>query len=348
MVHPPPHGPPPVSHNGKNPIMFNCFYQYRGRSLNESLLPGPTLGASLLGVLLRFHEHSVAISGDIKGMFHQVRLIPEDWSLLRFVWRDMDREQPPAVFEWQVLPFGTTCSPCYAMFALQRHVIDHSQPGEVVRFSVEKCFYADNCLQSLPTPEEARQLVDKLRRLLSSGGFELRQWASNVPSIVNHLPKEARSDSLELWLAQDKAVSPESTLGLSWCCQMDTLGYKHRTVDYRVPTMRNIYKVLASQYDPLGFIVPYTTQAKMLVRCLWDKHRDWDDPLLPQDLLQAWNDWEDELQFLPQVTLPRAYGSAEVDQSSITREVHVFCDVSEQAYNTGAARGGRSGCRPHC
>lgn len=39
------------------------------------------------------------------------------------------------------------------------------------RFSVDKCFYVDNCLQSLPSVEEARQLVDKLRALLSSGGF---------------------------------------------------------------------------------------------------------------------------------------------------------------------------------
>lgn len=93
--------------------------------------------------------------------------------------------------------------------------------------SIEKCFYVDNLLQSLPTPETARQTVDALRELLASGGFELRQWASNLPSVVKRLPKEARSDSLELWLAQDRADSPESTLGLSWHCQTDTIGYKH-------------------------------------------------------------------------------------------------------------------------
>lgn len=48
-------------------------------------------------------------------------------------------------------------------------------------------------------------MVDELRDLLASGGFELRQWASNMPSVVEHLPKEARSDSLELWLTQDTA-----------------------------------------------------------------------------------------------------------------------------------------------
>lgn len=109
-----------VQHNEKNRIVFNCSYQFRGLNLNESLLPGPTLGASLLGVSLRFRQSTVAISGDIRSMFHQVRLLPQDRPLLKFVWRDMRRDDPPDVYEWQVLPFGTTCSPCCAMFALQR------------------------------------------------------------------------------------------------------------------------------------------------------------------------------------------------------------------------------------
>ncbi|KAK0156275.1 hypothetical protein N1851_000422 [Merluccius polli] len=325
-----------VSHNGKNRLVFNCSYQYRGQSLNDYLLPGPTLGASLLGVLLRFREHAVAISGDIKGMFHQVRLLPPDRALLRFVWRDVSRGEPPAVYEWQVLPFGTTCSPCCATFALQRHVNDHSQPDEDVRMSVERCFYVDNCLQSVPTIAEARHLVDKLRTLLASAGFELRQWASNEPEVIGHLPEDSRSASVELWLAQDKTDTPESTLGLSWLFHTDVLGYKHRQVEYGVPTMRNIYKVLASQYDPLGFILPYTTRAKVLVRHLWDKHRGWDDPLLPQELLQQWQAWEDELGVLPQVTLPRPYLPKEVDLCSLHREVHIFCDASEEVYGSVA------------
>nr|XP_061835547.1 uncharacterized protein LOC133618822 [Nerophis lumbriciformis] len=269
-------------------------------------------------------------------MFHQVRLLPEDRPLLRFVWRDLTRDETPAVFEWQVLPFGTTCSPCCATFALQLHVANHSQPGDDVSLSIERSFYVDNLLQSLPKPEDARELVDRLRGLLAAGGFDLRQWAINVPNVVGHLPKEARSDTLELWLAQDRTDSPESTLGLSWHCQTDTMGYKHRPIEYGVPTMRNIYRVLASQYDPLGFILPYITRAKMLVRRLWEKNRDWDDPLLPQDLLQAWKDWEKELQFLSQVTLPQAYITVEADESSVTRQVHVFCDASEQAYGSVA------------
>ncbi|KAJ8412302.1 hypothetical protein AAFF_G00145690 [Aldrovandia affinis] len=55
---------------------------------------------------------------------------------------------------------GTTCRPCCVTYALQKHVIDHSLPGEDVRESVKRCFYVDNHLQSLSSTDEAKKLVD--------------------------------------------------------------------------------------------------------------------------------------------------------------------------------------------
>lgn len=210
-------------------------------------------------------------------MFHQVRLLSEDQPLLRFLWRDLERERNPDIYEWRVLPFGTTCSPCCAIYALQRHVMDYSEGNEEVVESVLKSFYVDNCLQSLPTTDEAKQLIDKMRALLSAGGFEIRQWASNYPEVISHLPTEARSESCELWLTVNKTDAQESTLGLSWHCPSDKLGYRNRSLSTEEPTMRNIYRVLASQYDPLGYILPYTTRAKILVQALWVNKRGWDD-----------------------------------------------------------------------
>ncbi|XP_035990493.1 uncharacterized protein LOC118562319 [Fundulus heteroclitus] len=323
-----------VTHNGKNRIVFNCSYTYRDKNLNELLLSGPNLGASLLGVLLRFREHSIAVSSDIKGMFHQVRLLPEDRPLLRFLWRDLQRDSPPRVYEWQVLPFGTTCSPCCAIYALQRHVRDHTQPGDAVRGSIENHFYVDNWLQSFPTPDMARDVTDQLRGLLLEGGLELRQWASSRPDVIGHLPKEIRSESSEQLLNHTDMDPQEPALGLRWLCHSDSLRYKSRLLDSSPVTMRNIYKVLASQYDPIGFLTPYTTRAKVLVQQLWEKKREWDDPLLPDELLTAWQEWENELQYLDCISMPRCYVSPAMDHSAYKREVHIFCDASQRAYGS--------------
>lgn len=105
-------------------------------------------------------------------MFHQVRLLPEDKPLLRFLWRGMKREEEPTVYEWQVLPFGTTCSPCCATYALQRHVKDNSKGHEDILHLVETAFYVDNCLTSVPSADEAKTIINRMRKLLSVGGFD--------------------------------------------------------------------------------------------------------------------------------------------------------------------------------
>ena len=68
--------------------------------------------------------------------------------------------------------------------------------------ALEESFYVDNVFRSLPTAAEAKSFVDKLRDLLSAGGFEIRQWASNDQRAVSHPPTDARSESMELWLLE--------------------------------------------------------------------------------------------------------------------------------------------------
>lgn len=161
----------------------------------------------------------------------------------------------PSVYEGQALPIGTTCSPCCAVYALQRHAYDHTKPDDVVRASVDNHFYVDNWLQSFPSPDMAKNVTDEMRGLLTEGGFELQQWASNRPGVVSQLLKEIRSRSSEQLLNHTNMDPQEPALGLRWLCHSDTLCHKSRLLDSFPPTMRNIYRVLASQYDPIGFRV---------------------------------------------------------------------------------------------
>lgn len=100
--------------------------------------------------------------------------------------------------------------------------------------------------------------------------------------------------------------------------------------------MQNIYRLLAHQCNPLGFLIPYTTRAKVIVQHLWNKKRGWDNPHLPEDLLQAWHLWESELSQLSQLTLPRCDTNPRLDCSNSIHSIHVFCDASECAYGSVA------------
>ncbi|GAA6067592.1 uncharacterized protein LOC113069086, partial [Tachysurus ichikawai] len=114
----------------------------------------------------------------------------------------MQKDKESEIYEWQVLPFGKTCSPCCAIYALQRHAQEYQDDYGNLAKLVENSFYVDNCLHSSSSSDEAKEVVNVLRKLLSEGGFDLRQWACNVPSVIEHLPAEARSPNSELWLTK--------------------------------------------------------------------------------------------------------------------------------------------------
>ncbi len=169
------------------------------------------------------------------------------------------------------------------------------------------------------------KLIHSLHTTLSSVGFEIKQWASNDTKVICELPHEARSEQTEIWLSHHPSLDPlESTQGLLWNCLTDNLRYRHRAIGPTTPTMRHLYRVLASQYDPLGYILPYTTRAKIIVQHLWGNILDWDDP----NLIEAWLSWESELPSLSTITLPHCFTPQSVNPSSAVNDLHFFCDAS--------------------
>lgn len=94
--------------------VLNAAAKHDGRSLNDAIFPGPNLANDLSEVLVRFRHHSIALTGDIKDMFHQVLLPEEDWQYHRIVWRGTDNKLMDLMFTAQV--FGVACSPSNCMF----------------------------------------------------------------------------------------------------------------------------------------------------------------------------------------------------------------------------------------
>lgn len=103
--------------------------------------------------------------------------------VLRFIWRDMRREQELSVCKLQVLPFRTTCKPCCAIDVLQCHIQDNRGDLAILKDMVHQSFYVDNSLQSTCVVKDEKDL-DGQRKLHTGGGFEIRQWASNFPPVI--------------------------------------------------------------------------------------------------------------------------------------------------------------------
>ena len=74
--------------------------------MNDYWAKGPQLLNSLIGILLRFRECEIAITGDIKKMYHAVKITELDQHMHRFLWRDMNQKIEPDVYVMTSVSFG--------------------------------------------------------------------------------------------------------------------------------------------------------------------------------------------------------------------------------------------------
>ncbi len=117
-------------------VVFDCTSTFRGTSLNSELLQGPDLTNTLLGVLLRFHQDTVAVMADIDGMFHQVKVPEEDKDFLRFLWwPDGNTNYPLPEYRMTVHLFGallTSLLKGLLMIMKEKQMLKCSAPFKII------------------------------------------------------------------------------------------------------------------------------------------------------------------------------------------------------------------------
>ena len=123
--------------------------------------------------------------------------------------------------------FGAASSPACSNFAQRKTAEDNSDhfPREVVN-SVNKNFYVDDCLKSLPSTEEALQHASDLRCLLARGGFRLTKWISNSRRVLDAIPEAERAKEVKNLDLTKEDLPVERALGVRWCIETDTFGFK--------------------------------------------------------------------------------------------------------------------------
>ena len=330
----PHHGVEHVNKPGKVRMVFDATAQSEGHSLNSNLFSGPDLLNSLLGVLLRFRKHKIAVVSDIEAMFCQVRLKHKDTDAHRFLWKDDPKsDEPPDHYKLLVHIFGVTNSPCIATYALQRAAKEKADvfSSEVVE-TVLRDFYCDDLLKSYENVPKAKETSQGVITLLDNKGFNLRKFLSNEPSVLEDLPPEKLATPATSINLDDKQQTTARALGVHWDLESDCFIYNvnvNVNVDQSNPTKRSILKKTATIYDPLGLLTPITLVAKLLIQELWRDQVDWDDEV-SSSIRKKWEDWLRRLnQIASNVAVPRSL-NLEGDHQDV--QLHIFCDASEKAF----------------
>ncbi|XP_055714320.1 uncharacterized protein LOC129808566 [Phlebotomus papatasi] len=283
---------------GKIRLVLDAAAEVNSISLNNSLLSGPNLTISLTGLLMRFRIGQHGFVGDIKEMFHQVRILPEDQNYQRILWRGNSRDTFPVEYKMTVMIFGATCSPAVASYVKNKNAEEYAEEFPEATREIVENHYVDDYLGSADDETSAIKLIKDVVHVHKMGGFQIRNFVSSSPVIINGLPPDLRLPKLSVDLDFDSKF--EKVLGVWWEPLTDVFSFRNReSVDTEnLPTKRQALKTLMKQ--------------------------------LPAELCQQWKAWVAQLIHLSDVEIPRCYAPLEYRQGRV--ELHIFTDASEDAY----------------
>lgn len=321
-----------VTNKNKNKtrIVWDAAAAVNGVSLNSALMKGPDLLKSLVGILIRFREMPVALSGDIREMFHQVRVAKDDQISQKFLWRNGDISKTIDVYVMTVMTFGASCSPSLANYVKNKNAERFREIHPRAVDAIIENTFVDDWLQSIDTEEQLIEMAKIVRAIHKDGGFEMRNWLSNSKSVLNALEQQPEQDNKCI---QDPGGQHEKVLGMWWLPQSDILTFMQKFSEevfdeMIIVTKRKILRVVMSIFDPLGLLGFFVIYAKILLQEIWRSRVTWDEPI-GADEQDKWWLWVKLLPAISNVRIPRCYGFL---SSCANVQMHVFVDASINAY----------------
>lgn len=291
-----------------------------GKSLNELLLPGPKLQADIDHILIRFRFHNVALCGDIKMMFRQIGIHPDDTKFQHILWRSSSAE-PLQEYEISRLVYGMTSSSFLAQRTLRQLAADEGHRFPNAATALVQDFYMDDYVGGAPSVIAAKLLRQELTELLDAGCLPLRKWSSSHLEVIDNLPDSHKEVPLE-FSSGDPMLK---ILGLCYLPKEDAFSYRIQPFEGPA-TKRSVLSYISRCYDPLGLLCGVICRAKQFIQKLWSLHCDWDDPL-PEPLLSDWREFLLVTSTFDELRIPRCF---DTDQAVL--RLVCFSDASSSAY----------------
>ncbi|XP_043211440.1 uncharacterized protein LOC122375923 [Amphibalanus amphitrite] len=318
---------------GKLRVVFDCAAKSQGICLNDLLRAGPILTNSLIGVLCRFREGSVAFTCDVESMYHRVHVPEADSNLLRFLWfRNGDPDGEVQVFRMRSHVFGAVSSGSVASLALGCCAEEGRDVYPEAADALLRNTYVDDALCATDSVQSAVQLAHGLKELCRNGSFNMTKFTSNSPEFLKQIPVGDRGKQVKsLDLDKDELVA-ERVLGMKWDMECDVFTFQFCGGD-RPVTRRGLLSTVGSVFDPRGIVAPVVLTGRLLLQKLCVIPCGWDEPL-PEELSREWQQWLARAAEIGSVQLPRSIVGPPGE--AVSTQLHVFADASELAYSAVA------------
>ena len=193
----------------------------------------------------------------------------------------------------------------------------------------------DDYLDSCNPVDEAISRAHQVAHVHRKGGFKIRNWLSNSSEVLDSLPPGAVAQrGAELAFGEEELAR---VLGVIWLPESDILTFSTNLprLDSRLisgkkqPTKREVLKLIMSVFDPLSLLAVMTIRGKILMQDIWRSGLEW-DAKLPENFMKKWTTWLEDVREASKIGIPRCYALGIGESQDV--QLHVFCDVSEQAF----------------
>jgi hypothetical protein len=245
-------------------------------------------------VLVRGRFHPIALAGDLRKAFLQVRIKEEHRDALRFHWlRSVDSNEVETLRFTRAL-FGLGPSPFLLGGVIEQHLAGWSEKLPESVAEISRSLYVDDLISGAYNVTKAQDLKSDATKVFADASFELHKWHSNEPELEDYCQKPDIVEETTYAKQQLGSTAKEcKLLGLAWNKDEDTVSVVFP--DKRAnPTKREILGKLARVYDPLGLVSPMTLQGKLIFREACESKIPW-DASLPEKLAKLWEKWESSL-----------------------------------------------------
>ncbi|GFX78363.1 integrase catalytic domain-containing protein [Trichonephila clavipes] len=190
-----------------------------GFSLNSIILNGGIIQQDLFSIVSRFRKHEYAFSADIKKMYRQILVDPNQRDLQRIMWKT-SADAPVKTYKLATITYGTVSAPFLATRTLRALADEEKAEFPDAADVICNDSYMDYILSGESTLKVAKKLQTRLSQLLQRDGFELHKWVSNIPELLKDLSASSYVFDKEFQNA------PVKTLGMLWDPKVDCLTYK--------------------------------------------------------------------------------------------------------------------------
>ena len=244
--------------------------------------------------------------------------------------------------------FGITSSPFLLNATVDHHLESYSSKKTELVEVLRESIYVDDIVTGSVDEDSALNLYKDSKEILRAGGFNLRKFVTNSPTLQRAIDQseEPLSTASNVTM-QDEATYAKSVLGgtqtahsteqkvlgVRWNVATDNLLFATQRIaviaDTRTPTKRSVTEIVGRFFDPLGYLAPVVVAFKMFFKQLCE---DWDwDQELTGKTLSKWEKLLSSLRESPTLSVPRMYAPS-IHSSTTLCSLHGFCDASVKAY----------------